>query len=102
MSKSSRRLYAKSRLSPHTRSRGRKSTRRRRRSLVRHSCAWPPRSKGSCPVNVAELQKYLQDLSDFVEGAGGKKVADDLRAVVGALKPFSARPVKQFAEFLKK
>ncbi len=53
-------------------------------------------------MNVAELQKYLRDLSDFVEGAGGKRVADDIRAAADAFRPFAGRTVRQFADFLAK
>jgi hypothetical protein len=53
-------------------------------------------------MNVGDLQKYLHDLSDFVEGGGGKKVADELRGLAGSLAPFAEKSLKLFGEHLAK
>jgi hypothetical protein len=53
-------------------------------------------------MNVGDLQKYLRDLSDFLEGGGGKKVADELRGLAGGLTPFAEKSLKQFGDHLAK
>jgi hypothetical protein len=53
-------------------------------------------------MNVAVLQRYLRDLSGFVQQAGGSAaVVKDLDAIQGGLAAFATYPLKDFAGFLQ-
>jgi hypothetical protein len=51
-------------------------------------------------VNVADLQKHLNDLTLFVETSGGKKGAAELRAVADGLQPFRELSLKELVGIL--
>jgi hypothetical protein len=51
-------------------------------------------------MNVGDLQKYLRDLSDFLDGGGGKKVAEELRGLASSLAPHAEKSLKQLGEYL--
>lgn len=51
---------------------------------------------------VADLQKYLHNLAQVLEGAKAATVARELAHVALRLEPFAAHDLKKFADFLDK
>lgn len=51
-------------------------------------------------MNVTDLQQFLRSLAQPLNGAGARKVADDLEKVVQGMEPFREMNMQQFSEFL--